>query len=171
MAKVRFRDLKHGKIPTDSPKKDRRTPPSAPPYPDKRTRAKAFVTDSFMLLMPIMYIVFYLVMGGREGFAANKLLGWIDILVPLMFVQIAFLAKSGQTPGMRAYNIRLVDHATHAAPRFGQIVVRQILAPFSRLALGWVLMFLRADHRMPHELLSGTALIMTDDPARKRPAS
>ena len=169
MAKPRFRDIKQGKLPPKETTQKSQKPTQ--PWPDKRTRSKAFITDSFMLLMPIMYIVFYLVMGGREGFAANKMLGWVYILVPLVFVQIAFLAKSGQTPGMRAYNIRLVDAQTREAPSFGQIVIRQILAPFSRLLFGWVLMFLRSDHRMPHELLSRTALITTDDPSKTRPGT
>jgi len=170
MAKQRFRDIKQGRIPSaDTPKK--RTKSSAVVFPDKRTRSKAFITDSFMLLMPIMYIVFYLVMGGREGFQANMLLGWVYILVPLIFVQIAFLAKTGQTPGMRAYNIRVVDSRTLEPAGFGQIVLRQVLAPFVRLLFGWVWMFFRADHRLPQEWISRTALIMTDDPSRQRPAS
>jgi len=170
MAKQRFRDLKHGKVTPQTPGKAKTVNPAGT-YPDKRTRSKAFVTDSFMLLMPLMYVVFYLVMGGREGFATNKLLGWIYILVPLVFIQIAFLAKTGQTPGMRAYNIRLVDSRTLQQPGFGQIVLRQILAPFSHLLFGWVLLFLRSDHRLPHELLSRTALITTDDPSRTRSAA
>jgi len=169
MAKQRFRDIKQGRITSaETPKKQ--TKSSASIYPDKRTRSKAFITDSFMLLMPIMYIVFYLVMGGREGFQANMLLGWIYILVPLIFVQIVFVAKTGQTPGMRAYNIRVVDSRTLEPARFGQIVLRQVLAPFFRLFFGWVLMFVRADHRLPQEWISRTALIMTDDPSRQRPA-
>ena len=163
MSKPRFRDLKKGKIsPETSTEKPSRK--AREMFPDKRTRSKAFITDSFMLLMPVMYAVIYLVMGGREGFAANMLLGWIDILVPLIFIQIAFIAKSGQTPGMRAYNIRVVDNNTLTTASFGQIVVRQILAPISRLLFGWVFLFLRQDHRQPHEWLSRTALITTDDP-------
>jgi len=132
MAKPRFRDLKHGKVsPARSSKK--RSPASQVLFPDKRTRSKAFITDGFMLLMPIMYFVAYLVMGSLQDFAANKLLGWVYILVPLVFIQIAFLAKSGQTPGMRAYSIRLVDADTLEAPSFGQIVLRQIAAPVSRV--------------------------------------
>jgi len=169
MAKQRFRDLKHGKTSPQKPR-EKSSRPAPAIFPDKRTRAKAFITDSFMLLMAIMYIVFYLVMGGREGFAANKLLGWIYILVPLVFIQIVFLAKSGQTPGMRAYSIKLVDAGTHKAPSFGQIVVRQITAPFSRLLFGWVLLYLRKDHRQPHELLSGTTLVKTDAPSAPPPS-
>jgi len=170
MAKPRFRDVKQGRVtPDKQEKKPGRKRDGI--FPDKRTRAKGFVTDSFMLLMPVMYLVIYLVMGGREGFAANKLLGWVYILVPLIFIQIVFLAKTGQTPGMRAYNMRLVDSRILEPAGFGQIVVRQIVAPFSRLLFGWVLMFFRADHRQPHELISHTALVITDDPSRSRAAS
>jgi len=163
MAKPRFRDLKQGKV-SSTTSTQKPSKKAIGTFPDKRTRAKAYITDSFMLLMPVMYAVIYLVMGGREGFAANMLLGWIDILVPLIFVQIAFIAKSGQTPGMRAYNIRVVDNRTLTTVSFGQIVVRQILAPVSRLLFGWVFLFLRDDHRLPHEWLSHTALITTEDP-------
>ena len=163
MSKSRFRDVKHGKI-SPKPSPSARTSLGAKLFPNKRTRAKAFITDGFMLMMPIMYVVFYFVMEGREGFAANKLLGWVYILVPLVFVQIVFLAKSNQTPGMRAYDIRLVDARTLAPPTFGQIVLRQIIAPLSRLGFGWIFLYLRADHRQPHELLSRTALIITDNP-------
>ncbi len=165
MAKQRFRDIKHGKV-APIEKKKKSSGKTSGIYPSKRTRSKAFITDSFMLLMPIMYIVFYLVMGGREGFAANKILGWVYIIIPLVFVQIAFIAKKSQTPGMRAYNIKVVDAKSLKAPSFGQIVLRQIFAPFSRLLFGWVLMYLRSDHRQLHELLSGTALINTDDPPK-----
>ncbi len=169
MAKQRFRDIKQGKISSvDKSEKKIKPQPPLGSFPDKRTRAKAFITDSFMLLMPIMYIVFYLVMGGREGFATNKLLGWVYILVPLVFVQIVFLAKSAQTPGMRAYNIKLVDAKTLQAPTFGQIAIRQIVSPFSRLLFGWIFMFLRRDHRQPQELISRTALINTDDPSKNK---
>ncbi len=170
MAKPRFRDVKQGRVSSAFPSAKSSKRPQAV-YPDKRTRSKAFITDSFMLLIPIMYIVFYLVMGGREGFRANMLLGWIDILVPLIFVQIAFIAKTGQTPGMRAYTMRVVNSRTLQPAGFGQIVLRQILAPVSRLFFGWILMFFRADHRQPHEVISRTTLILTDDPGRQQPVS
>jgi uncharacterized RDD family membrane protein YckC len=166
MAKQRFRDLKHGKTtPTQT-----KAPTSVRSlFPNKRTRFKAATTDSFMLVMPIMYIVIYFVLGSREAFAANMLLGWGYLLVPLIFVQIAFLAKTSQTPGMRAYNIKVVDAQTLEPPTFGQIVFRQLLTVLSLVTFGWVLMFIRADHRMLHELLSRTAMIMTNNTNQSRP--
>jgi uncharacterized RDD family membrane protein YckC len=171
MAKQRFRDLKHGKVNTQKPEKPVSSTPKGPRFPNKRTRFKAAITDSFMLVMPIMYLVFYLVMGGREGFAANMLLGWAYILVPLIFIQIVFLAKSSQTPGMRAYNIKVVDAATLSSPTFGQIVVRQLLTLLSLFTFGWMLMFFRRDYRTLHELLSRTTLVVTDNPRQQRSVS
>jgi len=75
MAKQRFRDVKKGKV-TPSQKSKKNSESSSLPFATNFQKTKAAITDSFMLLMPIMYIVFYLVMGGREGFAEDKLMGW-----------------------------------------------------------------------------------------------
>jgi len=96
MAKQRFRDVKQGKVTKEKPSK--KTKKLKHFYASPSLKLKAFLTDSFMLLMPIIYIVFYLVMGGREGFAAHKALGWLYILIPLIIVQTIFMYKSGQTP-------------------------------------------------------------------------
>jgi uncharacterized RDD family membrane protein YckC len=167
MAKQRFRDIKQGK----SPQQKTKQKPSKDAFSifaDKRTIAKAFITDNFMLVTPILFIVFYLVMGGRDGFAANKLLGWVYIFVPLIFIQIVFITKVSQTPGMRAYDIKVVDIKTLEAPTFGQIVARQALTPLSLFAFGWLTMFFRRDHRMLHELLSQTAMIYVDNSSKAR---
>jgi len=100
-------------------------------------------------------------MGGREGFAAHKLLGWIEILIPYIIITSVFIYKSGQTPGMRAYEIKVVDIGNGKVPGLGITLLRQTLAVFSFLFLGWILMFFRKDHRMPHELLTNTALIFS----------
>ena len=110
MAKKRFRDVKQGK----GKECDTEEVSSANKwdYASSRSKIKAFLTDAFMLVMPIMYVVFYLIMGGREGFAEHKALGWIYILVPLVIAQTIFMFKTGQTPGYRAYNLTLIDDST-----------------------------------------------------------
>jgi len=157
--KKRFRDVKQGKNKTQtktSTKKSRDTHP----YASAGEKIKAFITDSFMLLMPIMYIVFYLVMGSREAFGEEKLLGWIYILVPLVIVQTLFLAFNGQTPGYRAYNIELIDMHTGQKPSFFIILFRNLCALLSFFTIfGWVMMFIRKDHKTLHDLLSNTAVI------------
>ena len=156
MAKQRFRDLKQGrKIELIDKKKkhlDKR-------YARKGEVFKAILTDSFMLWMPIMYIVFYLIFGGREGFADNKLFGWILILIPLAFVEILFLFKSGQTPGMRAYKLKLIFVPTGEKPPLSTIILRQLLSKVTFLVFGWIILFFRKDGRNLHDLIAGTALV------------
>ena len=158
MAKRRFRDIKQGKenkviIEEDSPVNKR-------DYASAGSKIKAFLTDAFMLVMPIMYIVFYLIMGGREGFAEHKALGWVYILVPLVIAQTIFMFKSGQTPGYRAYNLTLIDDFTGEKPSFFVILFRNLCAVLSLFTLfGWVMMFFRKDSKTLHDLLSRTAVI------------
>ena len=157
--KKRFRDIKHKKVHKET-MKDNTHPRFVYPYASLGDKIKAFITDSFMLLMPIMYIVFYLVMGGREVFAEHKMLGWVYILIPLVIVQTLFLAKTAQTPGYRAYNLRLIDESTGEKPSFFIILFRNLCALLSFFSIiGWVMMFFRKDRKTLHDLLSHTAVI------------
>ncbi|MEY3089981.1 MAG: hypothetical protein RL113_297 [Pseudomonadota bacterium] len=129
-------------------------------YASSFIKIKAFITDAFMLLTPIVYAVFYLVMDGREGFEAHKLMGWIFILIPLVIVQTLFFYFSGQTPGYRAYDITLVDIYTHKTPTLPIIIFRNLTTILSFLTFfGWVMMFFRKDHKTLHDLLSATAVV------------
>lgn len=159
--KKRFREVKQGKQTRE--KHDEETL-SLYPYAASKDKVKAFITDSFMLLMPIMYIVFYLVMGSREEFAHDKLLGWIYIFVPFVIVQTLFFAVSAQTPGFRAYNLTLIDIRTGEKPSFLLILVRNLCAILSFFTLlGWIMMFFRQDHKTLHDLLTHTAVIHKND--------
>jgi len=164
MAKKRFRDVKQGKITAEDPEKnvDKKAPVGKLKrnYASKSSKVKAFITDSFMLVMPIMYAVFYLVMGGREGFAEHKALGWLYILIPLVIVQTLFMSRTGQTPGYRAYDITLVDENTGKKPSLFIIFFRNATAILSLFTIfGWIMMFFRKDGKTLHDLLSNTAVI------------
>ncbi len=155
MAKQRFRTIKQKKSRT---KKQMKLPLEH--YASVGLKIKAFLTDSFMLVLPIMYIVFYLIMGSRESFADNMLMGWIYILVPLVIVQSIFFYRTGQTPGYRAYELTLIDEKTQERPSLFTIVFRNIAAILSLLSfLGWALMFFRKDNKTLHDLLSETAVV------------
>ncbi|RRS32275.1 MAG: hypothetical protein P794_01290 [Epsilonproteobacteria bacterium (ex Lamellibrachia satsuma)] len=157
MAKKRFRDIKQGKIEKSAIEK---SPAHKREYASAGTKVKAFLTDAFMLVMPIMYIVFYLVMGGREGFAEHKAVGWLYILIPLVIIQTIFMFKTGQTPGYRAYDLMLIDDGTGDKPSLFMIVFRNLCAILSLFTLfGWIMMFFRKDSKTLHDLLSRTAVI------------
>jgi len=158
MAKQRFRDIKQGKIQEETPKV--KSLSKKGDYASVGLKIKAFLTDAFMLLMPIMYVVFYLVMDGREDFAEHKLLGWFYILLPLVIVQTVFMHLTGQTPGYRAYNITLIDENTKKKPSLFIIIFRNLAAILSLFTfLGWALMFFRKDNKTLHDLLSATAVV------------
>ncbi len=163
MAKQRFREVKQGRVDRSVSHKDLkdnggRGVISASNF----EKTKAALTDTFMLLMPIMYIVFYLVMDGREGFAEHKLLGWIYILVPLILIQTAFMYfGKGQTPGYKAYNLRVVDSKTHHQPPLWALLFRNLLMVLALATVfGWLMMFFRKDNRGLHDLLSQTMVIV-----------
>ena len=158
MAKQRFRDIKQGKpvakeeIHKPNKKQDN--------YASVGLKIKAFLTDAFMLVMPIMFVVFYLVMDGREDFEKHMFMGWVYILVPLILVQTIFMFKTGQTPGYRAYNITLIDENTKEKPSLFVIIFRNVSAILSLFTLiGWALMFFRKDNKTLHDLLSATAVV------------
>jgi uncharacterized RDD family membrane protein YckC len=158
MAKQRFRDVKQGK--TVAKKEVKKPEEEFSNYAPVGLKIKAFLTDAFMLVMPIMYVVFYLIMDGRDGFAQEKVLGWVYILVPLIIVQTLFMHFTGQTPGYRAYKITLIDEQTKEKPSFFIILFRNASAILSLFTiLGWALMFFRKDNKTLHDLLSATSVV------------
>ena len=123
-------------------------------------RFKAFVVDSFMLLMPILYIVFYLIYGSREGFAAHMLQGWLLILLPYGALTLIFLKRSGQTPGYKAYDLILIDLKTEQRASLSQLSIRYCFMLISALTLiGLFVPLLRKDNLELYDLLSHTAPI------------
>jgi len=160
MAKKRFRDVKQKRINLEEKSQEALLFPYAPPS----SKIKAFLTDNFMLLMPILYFVVYIIMGGREGFEENKLSGWLYIFIPLILVQTLFMLKNAQTPGYRAYNIKIIDLNTGEKPTFIRLLLRNIYAILSVLSFfGWIMMFFRKDSKTLHDLLSHTAIITYHD--------
>jgi uncharacterized RDD family membrane protein YckC len=155
MAKQRIRDVKQGKVKP----LDKKETSLTVPYASSAIKIKAFLTDAFMLVMPILYVVFYLIMEGREGFSDNKLLGWCYILSTLIFIQTLFFYFTGQTPGYRAYNLHLIHKNTNEKPRLLVIIFRNISTILSLFTFAWILMFFRRDSKTLHDLLSSTAVI------------
>ncbi len=120
-------------------------------------RIKAFITDSFMLTMPILYIIFYLVLDGREEFENDLLQGWLLVGIPHFIIVTLFLHLKAQTPGYKAYELELVDVKTKAKPSLILIIIRYFLVPISIMSLvGILLVYFRKDKRALHDLLSGT---------------
>lgn len=121
-------------------------------------RLKAFVIDSFMLLMPILYIVFYLIYGSREGFAAHMVQGWLLILIPYGIITLIFLKRSGQTPGYKAYDLQLIDLKSQHSASISQLCIRYGLMLLTTMTIiGLFVPLMRKDKLSLYDLGSHSA--------------
>jgi len=162
--KQRFRDTKRNKTTKGA---EKRVKPAIP-YASKGKRAKAFITDIFMLFMPIMYAVIYLVMDGREGASQEKLLAWTYVMIPYLLLLTLFMYKDeGRTPGARSQGLKVIEFYTLENPSLFSIVFRNLMLPFSLFVpLLWLVPLFRKDGRAVHDLLSATCLIVDPNPPK-----
>ncbi len=161
---MRWRDVKQNRIPQKEEKEEEIQVVLDLPFASRFDRFKAFTTDSFLVAMPIFYIVFYVVLGSREAFAQNMLLGWVYILSPLAIIMSAFYAKAGQSPGMKAYELEVIDNQTKKRPTPITAFLRFFFFNISFFSVvGILLTFFREDQRCLHDILSGTSIINKEE--------
>jgi uncharacterized RDD family membrane protein YckC len=157
---ARWRDIKNNRVEKPIEKEELDSSNSSTPI-SLFTRFKAFIVDSFMITMPIMYFVIYIVMGSGDNFSQNKALGWSIILGAHALVMLAFLFIKKETPGMRAYGLKLIHSNPNKNINIFQILIRYILTLPSIIALGSV-PFFRKDRKMFHDLISNTYFSLND---------
>ena len=167
----RFRDVKQKKPITQKEKKSRQKREKRGEkldYASVGSKTKAFITDMFMLMMPLMYLIVYLVMGSLQAFSEHKVEGWIYILIPNFILVFLFFWRSGQTPGCRAYEIKLVDSKTGEKPHPLAIALRYYFELISMITVvGLMMAWFRKDHKCLHDLLSGTVLVKAEPPKER----
>ncbi len=100
-------------------------------------------------------------------FAASTLLGFLSLLVAgvgILIVQIALLARDGQTIGKKIVDIRIVSVETGENAGFGTNVVMRawvnaLLGIISLYAFVDILFIFRDDQRCIHDLIAGTHVV------------
>ena len=99
-------------------------------------------------------------MGSGEEFAQNRSLGWgIIFFVHSMIILILWL-KNGQTPGVKAYDIKLVDNLTKQRVSVIQVLVRYITTLFAVVSIFLLFTpFFNKDKKTFQDLFSNTAII------------
>ena len=121
-------------------------------------RIKALIVDLFMIYMPIMYIMTYGFLDGKDDLAGSNLAPLIATFV-YGLIYAAFLSRTGQTPGKKAYDIEVVDAKTYQKIVIFRAFFRFIAFLFTvTTVLGLFLPLIRADKRTLHDLLSGTTV-------------
>ena len=122
-------------------------------------RIKAFITDMFMIYIPILYVITYVAMGGKDEFQSSDLAPFIGVFI-YGVIYVLFLYKSGQTPGKKAYEIKVVDATTYEKITLFQAILRFVGFLFSATILvGFILPFYRKDKRSLQDLIAKTVVI------------
>ncbi len=158
----RWRKVKQGKAETDNTQKRMAQAEEVQPACAPVTlRLKAFLTDTFMITMPILYIVIYLVMGNREGFKEHMGEGWLYIVVIHMAIVVLLWRFKAQTPGMRAYDLYLTDPQNeNGKPGWIKCFLRYIMMQTAILSIiGLILPFVMKGKEGLQDLVSGTCIV------------
>ena len=129
-------------------------------YPDK---IKALITDMFMIYAPILYVITYVIMGGKDAFQSSQLAPLIGVSL-YGIIYALLIAKFGQTPGKKAYDIKVVDDKTYENIGFFRALLRFIAFLFSAtILLGLLTPFYRKDKKALHDIICNTVEIYIDD--------
>lgn len=143
-------------------------------------RIKAFITDMFMVNMPLLYFTTYVFLDGKESFLHNQNVILACSLIYGVVLSL-FFTFSSQTPGYRYVGLRLVyfhkkntesNSSGHdeSETRIGFIraFIRYILWIFgTSLLFGILLGIFRKDGRCLHDILCGTQIIATNETTEK----
>lgn len=152
---MRIRDIKK------QSKTNNQTNKSKPKYIYAKysDRVKAFITDMFMIYIPILYAITYVALNGKEDFQGSWIAQLSGVLIYAL-IYATFLAKSGQTPGKRAYNIKVVDSHSGEGISFFRAFLRFVSFLFSATILfGVLLPFFRQDKKSLHDLVASTLVV------------
>ncbi|PIF04130.1 MAG: hypothetical protein CSA86_03275 [Arcobacter sp.] len=123
-------------------------------------RIKAFITDMFMIMMPIMYITTYIVLDGKDSFQGSELARWLTMALYGLIV-IIFWVKKGQTPGFKAYDLILIDDKTKKTLGFFAAFLRYFMFIISAISIiGVLLPFFRKDKKTFQDLVMSTSVIL-----------
>jgi len=152
---MRFRDLKKQSTKSNQIKENK----SSVNYARYTDRIKALITDLFMIYAPILYIITYVFLDGKEDFQASQLAPLIGVSI-YGLIYAMLVAKFGQTPGKKAYLIKIVDTKTYENINFFRSLIRFIAFLFTATTvLGLFLPFYRKDNKALHDLISNTTVI------------
>ncbi len=151
---MRFRELKKQKN-----KKEKIKVLDNVKYARYTDRIKAFITDMFMIYAPILYIITYLFLDGKEDFQSSQLAPLIGVSI-YGFIYAVLVAKFGQTPGKKAYIMKVVDAKTGRNIGFFRALLRFIAFLFTATTLlGLFLPFYRKDGKALHDIIVNTSVI------------
>ena len=122
-------------------------------------RIKAFITDLFMIYTPILYAITYVVLGNKEAFQRSTI-GPLAAVLLYGIIYALFLAKTGQTPGKKAYKIKVVDAKTVEKISFWRALLRFFAFLLSAtILIGLFFPFYNREKKALHDMIAKTVEI------------
>ena len=144
-------------------KKRKTTKKNSLKYASYPLRIKAFITDLFMIYTPILYFMTYIVMGDKESFVHSNLAPLIAVLL-YGVIYALFLTKSGQTPGKKAYSIKVVDEKTLKNISFFRAFLRFFVFLVGvTILIGVILPFYNREKKALHDIIAKTVEIEIEE--------
>ena len=132
-------------------------------YANYIDKIKALITDMFMIYAPILYVITYVIMGSKEEFQASQMAPLIGVSVYGLIYAI-LLSKFGQTPGKKAYIIKVVDDKTLKNISFLRALLRFVMFLFSAtILLGLFTGMYRKDKKSLHDIICHTIEIEVEN--------
>ena len=123
-------------------------------------RIKAFITDMFMIYIPILYFITYVILDGKDEFQSSQLAPLMGVILYGLIYSL-LVSKFGQTPGKKAYEMKVVDSTTYEQIGFFRALLRFISFLLSAtFLLGLLVPFFRKDNRSLHDLIAKTTVII-----------
>ncbi|MCT7553293.1 MULTISPECIES: RDD family protein [Arcobacteraceae] len=156
---AKWRDVKHKK---NSSLENTTTEDSLIICASIPSRIKAFIVDMFMIMMPLAYFTTYIFMDGKDDFQGSQEARWTLSLTYGLIIIIFWIAK-GQTPGLKAYSLKLLNEKTKEKISLPKAILRYIAFLFSSMTILLAFLpFLRKDKKTFQDLVSGTIVIDID---------
>lgn len=158
---ARWRDTKRGKTANNDTKNNSSLEAdislnNIAPIP---ARIKAFIVDMFMIMMPIMYITTYIFMDGKDDFQHSTVARWITAAL-YGIITISFWVIKGQTPGHKAYTIKIVDSTTKKNIGIIKAFIRYFFFLLSAVTIVLAFLpFFREDKKTLQDLVANTTVI------------
>lgn len=154
---MQFRKLKqHKKSPSIQEINQKTEPNKKLLYAPTPLKIKAFITDMFMIYAPILYLLAYVIMSGKDAFLDSQMAPFIA--VSIYGVIYAFLiSKFAQTPGKKAYNLKVLDAKSGKNISFLRALLHFVAFLFSAtILLGLLFGLYRKDKKGLHDLIAST---------------
>ena len=156
---AKWRDVKQNRVEQKNNNSNNQEKQNTSSCASLGSRLKAFLTDAFLITTPITYIVMYLVLGGGDEFSHNRGFGWSLILGVSAVIITFFWYVKFQTPGMKAYGVKIVNQ-DKLRITFIQAVVRYLATLISMVSIFLMFMpFFHKEKKTFQDIISKTIII------------